>query len=188
MGNAIQITGLILALQGVSGAIDHLAVQPFMGLVLNFFNRVVIPRVDLLADHALLTNLALAALGVTLIAVGEWVGQSSTPQPSPDPDPPPAPAVPDPEPSRFPEPTQGKEPPRQPDPVMPDDGPSVLLRAARFAAGVAGWVVAGATATALLADDGLTRTRVVRSAAAVVLAFALALAVGAVQTHHRRHG
>jgi hypothetical protein len=43
MRNAIQVLGVVLFLQGVSGAIDHLAVQPFMGLFLNLFNRVVIP-------------------------------------------------------------------------------------------------------------------------------------------------
>ena len=52
MRNSIQLVGFVMVLQGISGAIDHLAVQPFMGILLNLFNRVVIPRVDLLADHA----------------------------------------------------------------------------------------------------------------------------------------
>jgi hypothetical protein len=73
MRNAIQLTGLVLALQGVSGAIDHLAVQPFMGILLNLFNRVVIPRVDVLADHALVANLSLAALGVLVMVAAERV-------------------------------------------------------------------------------------------------------------------
>jgi hypothetical protein len=71
MRDSLQLIGFVMVLQGVSGAIDHLAVQPFMGLLLNFFNRVVLPRVDLLADHALAANLALAVLGVVLMAVAE---------------------------------------------------------------------------------------------------------------------
>jgi hypothetical protein len=43
MRDSIQLVGFVMTLQGISGAIDHLAVQPFMSLLLNFFNRVVIP-------------------------------------------------------------------------------------------------------------------------------------------------
>lgn len=71
MRDAIELVGFILVLMGISGAIDHLAVQPFMGLLLNLFNRVVIPRVDLLADHALLANLALALLGVVVMVAAD---------------------------------------------------------------------------------------------------------------------
>ncbi|MEV0592409.1 hypothetical protein [Nonomuraea cavernae] len=67
MRKAIQFAGFVMVLQGVSGAIDHLLTQPFMGAILNLFNRVVIPRVDLLAAHPLFSNLALAVLGVVLI-------------------------------------------------------------------------------------------------------------------------
>jgi hypothetical protein len=71
MRNAMQLVGFIMVLEGISGAIDHLAVQPFMGILLNLFNRVVLPRVDVLADHALAANLSLAALGVlVLVAAG----------------------------------------------------------------------------------------------------------------------
>ena len=73
MRNAIQLVGLVLVLQGISGAIDHLAVQPFMGILLNLFNRVVVPRVDVLADHALFANLALAVLGLVVIVAAERV-------------------------------------------------------------------------------------------------------------------
>jgi hypothetical protein len=45
-----------MLLQGISGAIDHLAVQPFFGAFLNLFNRVVIPRVDFLSGHELLAT------------------------------------------------------------------------------------------------------------------------------------
>ena len=71
MRDVIQLVGFIMTLQGISGTIDHLAVQPFMSLLLNFYNRVVIPRVDVLADHALVANLALAALGVVVMAAGD---------------------------------------------------------------------------------------------------------------------
>jgi hypothetical protein len=71
MRKAIQLVGLFLALQGISGAIDHLAVQPFLGIVLNFFNRVVIPHIDLLAGYELFANLALAALGLILVIAAE---------------------------------------------------------------------------------------------------------------------
>jgi hypothetical protein len=71
MRDTVQLVGLVLTLQGISGAIDHLAVQPFMGVLLNFYNRFVIPRVDLLADHALLANLALAVLGVVMMLAAD---------------------------------------------------------------------------------------------------------------------
>jgi hypothetical protein len=71
MRDVIQLVGFIMTLQGISGAVDHLAVQPFMSLLLNFYNRVVIPRVDVLADHTLVANLALAVLGVVVMAAGD---------------------------------------------------------------------------------------------------------------------
>jgi hypothetical protein len=42
-----------------------------MGILLNLFNRVVIPRVDVLADHALVANLSLAALGMLVLVAAE---------------------------------------------------------------------------------------------------------------------
>jgi hypothetical protein len=42
-----------------------------MSLLLNFFNRVVIPRVDVLAGHALVANLALALLGVVVMVAAD---------------------------------------------------------------------------------------------------------------------
>ena len=71
MRDTIELVGFILVLMGISGAIDHLAVQPYMGLLLNLFNRVVVPRVDLLADHALLANLGLALLGVVVMVAAD---------------------------------------------------------------------------------------------------------------------
>jgi hypothetical protein len=77
MRNALQLTGLVLVLQGVSGAIDHLAVQPFFGVLLNFFNRFVLPRIDALAGYELLANLGLAALGLVVLTAASW-GEASS--------------------------------------------------------------------------------------------------------------
>lgn len=76
MRNAIQLLGVVLFLQGVSGAIDHLAVQPFMGLFLNLFNRVVIPRVGFLTGYELLAKLTLAVLGAALVVAAERTAPS----------------------------------------------------------------------------------------------------------------
>ena len=67
MRNATQLLELVMALQGISGAIDHLAVQPFFGLFLSLFNRVVLPRVGFLSGYELLANLTLAALGLAVV-------------------------------------------------------------------------------------------------------------------------
>jgi antibiotic biosynthesis monooxygenase (ABM) superfamily enzyme len=49
----------------------RLAVQPFLGPVLNFFNRFVVPRVDVLAGYELFANLILAALGAVLVLTAD---------------------------------------------------------------------------------------------------------------------
>ena len=69
MRNAIQLLGVVLTLQGLSGAIDHLAVQPFFGVFLNAFNRFVLPRIGALDGYELLANLSLAAVGLLLVVV-----------------------------------------------------------------------------------------------------------------------
>lgn len=66
MRELVRLVGILFILQGVSGAIDHLAVQPFMGIFLNFFNRVIIPRVAFLEGYELFANLTLAVLGIVL--------------------------------------------------------------------------------------------------------------------------
>jgi|GEM_PF-1073288 len=71
MRKPMQVLGVVMILQGVSGAIDHLAVQPFFGPLLNFFNRFVVPRVDLLAGYELFANLILAVLGFVVVTVAE---------------------------------------------------------------------------------------------------------------------
>lgn len=56
-----------MILQGVSGAIDQLIGQPFMGIFLNLFNRLVVNRLDALHGSEVAANLALAALGCLLL-------------------------------------------------------------------------------------------------------------------------
>ncbi len=73
MRTPIQTAGFVLTLMGVSGAVDHLYTQPFMGAFLNFFNRVVIPRVDLLAGYELYANLSLAVLGFTVMVAADRI-------------------------------------------------------------------------------------------------------------------
>jgi hypothetical protein len=70
MRNAIQALGLVLTLMGISGAIDHLAVQPFFGF-LNVVNRVVLPRLDFLDGYELFANLLLAAIGVVVLILAD---------------------------------------------------------------------------------------------------------------------
>jgi hypothetical protein len=71
MRKPIQLLGIVMVLQGISGAIDHLAAQPFFGLFLNFFNRVILPRLDALTGYELFANLILAALGVVVVIAAE---------------------------------------------------------------------------------------------------------------------
>jgi hypothetical protein len=71
MRKPVQLLGIVMVLQGVSGAIDHLAVQPFFGPVLNFFNRFVVPRLDVLDGYELFANLILAILGVVVVVAAE---------------------------------------------------------------------------------------------------------------------
>ncbi len=67
MRTPVQLLGLLMILQGVSGAIDHVARQPFFGIFLNLYNRLVVSRVDFLAGYELFANLILAVLGVVVI-------------------------------------------------------------------------------------------------------------------------
>lgn len=67
MRKALEFLGFYLILAGISGTIDHLAVQPIMGAFLNVFNRLVIPRLDFLAGYEVVANLAVAVLGVVVL-------------------------------------------------------------------------------------------------------------------------
>lgn len=64
----LQFLGLFLVAAGISGTIDHLAAQPFLGVVLNVFNRFVIPRVGALEGYEVFANLSIAVLGGVLIS------------------------------------------------------------------------------------------------------------------------
>lgn len=69
----LRLFGLLLVATGISGTVDHLAAQPFMGVVLNAFNRWVVPRVDFLAGYEVFANLALAAAGVVVVVAAGQV-------------------------------------------------------------------------------------------------------------------
>ncbi len=63
----IEGTGVLVFLIGVGGTIDHLWHQPFPGIVLNSFNRFVVPNTGLFQEHALFANPAVAVLGAALV-------------------------------------------------------------------------------------------------------------------------
>lgn len=71
MRKILQGLGVLVLLIGVSGAIDHLWYQPLFGIVLNSFNRLVVPNVALLQEYALFANLAVAVLGGALVLAME---------------------------------------------------------------------------------------------------------------------
>ena len=64
MRQAAAGTGFVLMVMGISGVIDHLAVQPVMGGLLNPFHRQVFERVDGLDGYELVANLGVAVLGL----------------------------------------------------------------------------------------------------------------------------
>ncbi|MGH8791504.1 MAG: hypothetical protein ACRDXX_02525 [Stackebrandtia sp.] len=78
MQKAVQFLGFYLTVAGLSGTVDHLAVQPIMGIFLNAFNRFVIPNVDFLTGYEVFANLTLSVLGLALLFAAEHV------KPSPD--------------------------------------------------------------------------------------------------------
>jgi hypothetical protein len=69
MRQAVGLFGLLLVAMGISGTIDHLARQPFMGPFLNVFNRWVIPKVDFLTGFEIFANLTLSVIGVIVIVI-----------------------------------------------------------------------------------------------------------------------
>ncbi|WP_017573824.1 hypothetical protein [Nocardiopsis halotolerans] len=71
MRKVIQAVGVLSVLIGVSGAIDHLWYQPFLGIILNSFNRLVVPHVTAFEGYELVANLALAAVGASLVLAME---------------------------------------------------------------------------------------------------------------------
>lgn len=67
MRKVMRTIGVLLFLIGVSGAIDHLWYQPFLGVVLNSFNRFVVPHAAVLDGYELAANLGVAAVGAALV-------------------------------------------------------------------------------------------------------------------------
>lgn len=68
MRKLVELFGVVLLAMGVSGTIDHLAVQPFLGF-LNVLNRVVLPEV--VPGYELHANLSVAALGLVVVVAAE---------------------------------------------------------------------------------------------------------------------
>lgn len=64
MRKVLEVVGFVLMVVGVSGTIDHLAVQPIMAF-LNVLNRVVFPK--LVPGHELFANLGVALLGFLIM-------------------------------------------------------------------------------------------------------------------------
>jgi hypothetical protein len=64
MRKAVEFAGVVLLALGVSGTIDHLAVQPFLGF-LNVLNRWLFPEV--VPGYELYANLAVAVLGLVVL-------------------------------------------------------------------------------------------------------------------------
>jgi hypothetical protein len=64
MRKVVELVGFVLVVMGISGTIDHLAVQPIFGF-LNVLNRFVFPKV--LPGYELYANLMVAVFGVILL-------------------------------------------------------------------------------------------------------------------------
>ena len=71
MRQAAAGTGFVLMVMGISGVIDHLAVQPVMGGLLNLFHRQVFERVDALDGYELVANLGVAVLGLVVMVLAD---------------------------------------------------------------------------------------------------------------------
>ncbi|MGQ0838798.1 hypothetical protein [Actinokineospora sp.] len=71
MRKAIQLFGLLLIVCGISGTIDHLWMQPILGPILNFFNRVVIANVGFLQGYEVFANLTVSVLGIVVIVAAD---------------------------------------------------------------------------------------------------------------------
>ncbi|MEV5741817.1 hypothetical protein AB0L30_17370 [Microbispora rosea] len=68
MREVIRLAGAFLVAAGISGTVDHLAVQPFWGAILNVFNRQVIPRLSFLTGYEIYANLLVAVVGAVVLA------------------------------------------------------------------------------------------------------------------------
>ncbi len=72
MRKVVEFAGFVLLLMGVSGTIDHIAVQPILGF-LNVLNRVVFPAV--VPEYVLFANLSVALVGLVLAVAAHRTGQ-----------------------------------------------------------------------------------------------------------------
>lgn len=64
MRKVVEFVGFVLLAMGVSGTIDHLAVQPILGF-LNLLNRWLFPKV--VPGYELYANLTVAVLGLVVL-------------------------------------------------------------------------------------------------------------------------
>lgn len=64
MRKVVEAFGFVVLVVGVSGTIDHVAVQPIFGF-LNLLNRHVFPK--LVPGNELYANLAVALLGLVIL-------------------------------------------------------------------------------------------------------------------------
>jgi hypothetical protein len=85
MRKFVELAGFLLLVMGVSGTIDHLAVQPILGF-LNVLSRFVFPKV--VPGYELYANLTVAALGLALLVAAVRSRPAGRPRP---PHPPPVP-------------------------------------------------------------------------------------------------
>ena len=74
MRQAATGTGFVLMVMGISGVIDHLAVQPVMGGLLNLVHRQVFERFEVFDGHELVANVGVAVLGVLVMLVADRDG------------------------------------------------------------------------------------------------------------------
>jgi hypothetical protein len=70
MRKVMEVVGFVLLAVGVSGTIDHIAIQPIFGF-LNVLNRVVFPKV--VPGYELYANLTVAALGLAVMVAAARV-------------------------------------------------------------------------------------------------------------------
>lgn len=70
MRKVMEAVGFVLLVVGVSGTIDHIAVQPVFAF-LNVLNRVVFPKV--VPGYELYANLTVAALGLAVLVAASRV-------------------------------------------------------------------------------------------------------------------
>ena len=74
MRKVVEFVGFVLLAMGVSGTIDHLAVQPVLGF-LNVLNRWLFPKV--VPGYELYANLSVAVLGLVVLVAAARTRQTS---------------------------------------------------------------------------------------------------------------